>query len=88
MTIEKARELLENKDKQGDNSDMEKINTLNVLFKDDNVFLKISPKVAFGILEFLGVEEERIMEEYLELISLEEYHKHRIFLIKGEEKEK
>lgn len=86
MTIEKARELLIKKEEQGKDVDIEKISTLKMLFKDDNVFLKITKKVAFGILEFLGVKEEDIEGEYMELISPEQYHNHRIFLIKGEEK--
>lgn len=86
MTIERARELLEQKKEQGKEEDKEKISVLNTLFKDDNIFFQVNMQTAYGILEFLGVDKARIDQEYEELISPTEYNKHRAFIIKGEEK--
>lgn len=67
----KLKELLESKkDKLVlDNLDQEKIKNIEFLFKDDNIFFKIEAQTAIGILEFLGIKENEIMDYYFELIS-------------------
>ena len=83
MTIENARKLLQKKEEQG--ADKEKIDMLKPLFKDDNIFFQINMRTAFGILEFLGVGEDEIEKEYLELISPSQYLKHRVYTLKEKE---
>ena len=83
MTIEDARKLLQKKEEQG--ADKEKIDMLKPLFKDDNIFFQINMRTAFGILEFLGVGEDEIEKEYLELISPSQYLKHRVYTLKEKE---
>ena len=83
MTIENVRKLLQKKEEQG--ADKEKIDMLKPLFKDDNIFFQINMRTAFGILEFLGVGEDEIEKEYLELISPSQYLKHRVYTLKEKE---
>lgn len=49
--------------------DNEKIKNLEYLLKDENLFFKIDFKTAAGILEFLGVNKDEIIDYYFELVA-------------------
>lgn len=70
------RKLLAQKEKGNlTELDKEKVDNLKFILKDDNVFFELSLDVAAGILDFLGVPKDDIMDLYLKLISPENYQK-------------
>lgn len=72
--INYIRELLKKKEKNiSDINDKEKIDTLKDLLQDDNIFFKLDLDTAVGILSFLGVPNENIVNLYYEIISIKNY---------------
>lgn len=49
--------------------DNEKIKNLEYLLKNEDLFFNIDFQTAYGILEFLGVNENEIIDYYFELIA-------------------
>ena len=70
--IDEIRELL--KKKANDlktEDDKEKYEGVSELLAFDNVFSKMGVEVAIGLLDFLGVEEDKILETYVALVAEE-----------------
>ena len=55
--------------------DMEKISVIEELLLDESCFFKMDIETAIGILDFLGVSEDNIMDYYYSLISFENFSK-------------
>lgn len=73
-SFDKLIELLEEKKKQDLNEEeIKKVEFLSKLFKDRGCFFKLKAPTAFGILEFLGVDEKDIQGMYFDLISAESF---------------
>jgi peptidyl-tRNA hydrolase len=88
MNIEDIRKLLKQKENEKMSSEDEKrISTLKVILKDDNIFFNIDGETACGILKFLGIQEDKIVETYFKLISFEQYKKNKGYSIKKEDYE-
>lgn len=49
--------------------DIKKINNLDYLLKDEQLFFKVDFNTAIGILNFLGITGDKAFEYYYELIS-------------------
>ena len=70
--IDEIRELL--KKKANDlktEDDKEKHEGVSELLAFDNVFSKMGVEVAIGLLDFLGIEEDKILETYVALVAEE-----------------
>ena len=70
--IDEIRELL--KKKANDlktEDDKEKYEGVSEFLAFDNVFSKMGVEVAIGLLDFLGVEEDKILKTYVELVAEE-----------------
>ncbi|MDD6223577.1 MAG: hypothetical protein PUB18_01070 [bacterium] len=75
-SIEKIEFLLKNKIASiTDDSDYEKCEVIKGLLSDPNCFFKISFETAIGIMNFLGVEENEILNLYSDLTSPDNYVK-------------
>ncbi len=59
----------------------EKIKNLEYLLKDENLFFEIDFETAIGILEFLGIKEDIILDYYFSLISPSNFKKEDDFYI-------
>lgn len=55
--------------------DQEKIDLIKDLLKEKDCFFKLPLATAIGILEFLGVKEEKMISFYQEIISYEQFQK-------------
>lgn len=75
-SIEDLRERLQKK-KPITEEDKEKIDCLRVLFSDDNIFFRdgMDMDTALGILDYLGIDEDELLDYYASLISSENYMK-------------
>jgi len=83
--IDEIRKLLQKKEIQKNNKeDLERIDVLKVLLKDDNIFFQLDIDTAYGILDFLGVDSDKISEVYDKLISFEEYQKNKNYKIQDD----
>lgn len=70
--IDEIRELL--KKKANDlktEDDKEKYEGVSELLAFDNVFSKMGVEVAIGLLDFLGIEEDKILKTYVALVAEE-----------------
>ena len=70
--IDEIQELLQKKanDLKTDD-DKEKFESISELLAFDNVFSKMGVEVAIGLLDFLGIEEDKILETYVALVAEE-----------------
>ncbi len=66
--IEDVRKLVNEKK---ENMDEEMISALNVVLSEDDAFLRMPMKTSVGLLQFLGVDSNEVIEVYERLISLE-----------------
>lgn len=73
MNIDDLRNLLTEIEKKYDESEREKIENLKILLKEDDIFFRLDLEVALGILNFLGIPENKIYDCYLSLISPENF---------------
>ena len=70
MTQEDIIKLLEQKRLiASTNEDLEKIEVLDNLLKEKNCFFKMNASVVVGVLSYLGIPEEKIVDTYFSLIS-------------------
>ncbi len=70
--IDEIRELLKKKANDLKTEDeKEKYEGVSELLAFDNVFSKMGVEVAIGLLDFLGVEEDKIIETYVALVAEE-----------------
>lgn len=68
------KQLLEQKSKVvTTQEDLERIKIIKDFLKEDNCFLKINIESAIGILYFLGIPEDKILEYYEVLINPQNY---------------
>lgn len=65
--------LIKKKNKLTTDEDEKKYNIVETLLKDKGCFFKMNPETAIGILEFLEVKEEDMLEFYYDLISPSSY---------------
>ena len=75
MNIEKLKIMLEKKAKENNPNDVKKIELISSLFNNENCFFDIDMKLAIDILYFLGIEKEKLLETYYELLKPENYKK-------------
>ena len=70
--IDEIQELLQKKanDLKTDD-DKEKFESISELLAFDNVFSKMGVELAIGLLDFLGIEEDKILETYVALVAEE-----------------
>lgn len=70
------RNLLSIREKEvNDMLDKEKVKNLKFLLKNDDIFFRIDIETAIGILDFLGIPKNEILNVYTQLISPTEYKK-------------
>lgn len=62
------RNLLQKKVNNSKDDDLKKIELLNEMLSDDEIFMKIDMDTAIGILDYLGVPKEKIRDVYIDLI--------------------
>ncbi|MGN1379551.1 MAG: hypothetical protein ACI4XR_04070, partial [Bacilli bacterium] len=55
--------------------DQNKCNTIEALLNDKECFFKMKSSTAFGILKYLDVPDESIVNMYFDLISPDNYKK-------------
>lgn len=53
--------------------DIDKCNTIETLLEDKECFFKMKATTSFGILKYLGIEDDSIVNMYFDLISPEHY---------------
>ena len=72
-TIDDIRYLLQEKKKSNLNTeeDIQKIDVLETFLINDRCFIHVNRLVAYEILNFLGVSEEKIDDVYDDLIAYE-----------------
>ena len=56
--------------------DKQKYETICQLMTDEDIFFKLKPVTALGILEFLGVQKEELKVFYTDLISPTNHSNH------------
>ena len=69
MNLNDLKEKISIKEKQAKQEEIEKINLIKSLLKNENCFFEIDMKLAIDILYFLGVEKEKLLETYYQLIK-------------------
>ena len=69
MNLNDLKEKISIKEKQAKPEEIEKINLIKSLLKNENCFFEIDMKLAIDILYFLGVEKEKLLETYYQLIK-------------------
>ena len=70
--IDEIRELLQKKANDlKTEEDKEKFESASDLLAFDNVFSQIGVEVSIGLLDFLGIEEDKILKTYVELVAEE-----------------
>ena len=69
MNLNDLKEKISIKEKQAKSEEIEKINLIKSLLKNENCFFEIDMKLAIDILYFLGVEKEKLLETYYQLIK-------------------
>ena len=70
--IDEIKELLKKKaDNLETEDDKEKYEGIVELLSFDNVFGKMGVETGIGLLDFLGVEENKILETYVALVAEE-----------------
>lgn len=69
MNLNDLKEKILIKEKQAKPEEIEKINLIKSLLKNENCFFEIDMKLAIDILYFLGVEKEKLLETYYQLIK-------------------
>ena len=67
--IDDVRKLFESKKNSFLESDKERVELLEDLLKNDNLFFDIDASTAIGILSFLGIKDEELEECYFNLIK-------------------
>lgn len=67
---EKKKQVITEKDKI-------KISNLEVLLNDESIFFKLDIQTALGILMFLDIPQEHLLETYNYLVSPENFKKSR-----------
>ena len=74
--VEKMMELIkEKKAKVTTPEDMEKVDHLEKVLVDSNLYYMISPGVFMGILKFLDVPDEDLENVYFEMINPTDFKK-------------
>ncbi len=77
--IDEIKKLLElKKQQQLTNEDLEKIETIEDILQEENWMFKLDMDTVVGMLEFLGVPDNKIMKVYSSLTSSDSYLKHNI----------
>lgn len=72
--IEELKKLLEVKEQQIETElDRTKVDNLKFLLNQEDIFFKLEPVTAVGILDYLGIPKNEIYEYYLSLISAKEF---------------
>lgn len=72
--IDELKKLLELKEQKIQTDlDKEKVDNLKFLLSQDDIFFKLEPETAVGILDYLGIEEDKIYDYYCSLISPENF---------------
>lgn len=74
------KKLLEEKKKNFDINDIERINNLDYLLKNENLFFDLDLETSLGIFEFLGVPQSQMIDLYFELIKPENIKKEDNFI--------
>lgn len=69
MNLNDMKERILLKEKQAKPEEIEKVNLIKSLLDNENCFFEIDMKLAINILSFLGVEKEKLLETYYQLIA-------------------
>lgn len=75
MNLNDVRKRILVKEKKAKPEEIEKINLIRSLLKNENCFFDIDMKLAIDILYFLGVEKEKLLETYYQLINTDNFKK-------------
>ena len=70
LNIKKQQELTE--------KDKEKINVIEDILKEDGWMFKLDMDTVIGILEYLNVPEDKILETYSSLVSADNFLKQNV----------
>ena len=74
--MEEIKALVEKKKKiELSPEDKEKLNVIEMLIANEAMFFQLDMQTAYGILQFLGIEDEKLSEYYTRLISIDNYSK-------------
>lgn len=74
-SIDDVRKLYREKAAVATEEDAEKIENLDFILECDDIFFKLDFETIIGILDFLGVPEDGLIDAYLSLTSIENYNK-------------
>lgn len=69
LLIKKQKEQLTYADKV-------KVENLKVLFSDTNIFFKLDLETALGILHFLGIPQNNLLDFYSKLIDVKSFQEY------------
>ncbi len=71
-----VQELILKKEKEiMNNEELEKLNLIKEITKNEDCFFNLDLETSIGILEFLGVSEEEMLDFYTKLTSPYEFEK-------------
>lgn len=72
--MDKVKELIIRKEQNIKNEEeLEKLNLIKDIIKNEDCFFNMDLETTIGILEFLGVQENEMLNFYHELTSITEY---------------
>lgn len=74
--MDEIKDLIEQKKKNElSQDDKEKLELIEKLITNDMIFFQLDMQTSYGILKFLGIEDENLSEFYSKLISIDNYSK-------------
>lgn len=74
MNMNDLRLLFQKKNKKNlTGIELEKYDVIEKLLEMDDLFFNIDFKTAYGVLDYLGIESDKIFEVYMQLISFDNF---------------
>ncbi len=72
--MDELRKLLLEKEKEATtDEEKNKVEVLKELLEEDDIFFSLDVSAAFGILNFLGIPDDKLESTYYQLISYDNY---------------
>ena len=74
MSMNDLRLLFQKKNKENlIGIELEKYDIVEKLLEKDDLFFNIDFKTAYGVLDYLGIDSDKIFETYMQLISFDNF---------------
>ncbi len=74
--MDKVQELILKKEMNiNTNEELEKLNLIKKIIKNEGCFFDLDFETTIGILEFLGISENEMLNFYMKLTSAQEFEK-------------